>query len=233
MYVAFCLALLATDPTPPAPAAVFLTAPKTITVRLGEKILIEAKTSAKKVTWKTPIGIDTEAIDGGKRLACWAGEGTYRLLASIPRGEDVLHSETILIVTGPRPPPTPPQPPPDPVPPTPPQPEPVKSFRVIFAFETSSTLTAAQTGVIYARDVQNYLNSHCTKESNFSEWRRYDQNVNTSNELPNMKALWAAVQPKLTVLPCLVIEKNGKADILPLPATVADALAVLKSYGGP
>lgn len=237
MYVAFCLALLATDPTPPAPAAVFLTAPKTVTVRLGEKILIEVKTSAKKVTWKTPIGVDTEAIDGGKRLACWAGEGTYRLLASIPRGEDVLHSETILIVTGPRPPPTPPQPPPDPVPPTPPQPVPVTSFRVIFVTESAAQLTAQQTAVSGAKSVRDYLNARTTPDKmangqSWAGWREFDPQITAANEYPGIKGVWDAARPKITTIPCLVVQVNEKIDILPYPKNAAECLATLQAYGG-
>jgi len=226
-----CLLFLFVTPifgADPAPKAVTISQGKPITVEVGKKCILTIETTAKKVTWRAPLGPDTLAIDG-KRLAVWATEGVYKFIAQVPSGDDVLSTEVILTVTGPRPPPGPP-PDPGPAPPVPPQP--VTSFRVIFSFESASTLTAVQNSVIYGKQVADYLNSHCTRESGHPDWRRYDQNVNTANELPNMKALWEAAKAKMTGVPCWVIERNGKADILPLPTSVADALKTLQSYGG-
>jgi hypothetical protein len=47
-----------------------------------------------------------------------------------------------------------------------------------------------------------------------------------------MNALWAAVKPKVTSTPCLAVEVNGKVEIVPLPATPAEAVAALKKYAG-
>lgn len=109
-------------------------------------------------------------------------------------------------------------------------PVPVTSFRVIFASESGQTHTKEQLGVIYGKAVEDYLNANCTKDGNTAGWRRYDPQQDASGESPTMKALWSAVQPKLTALPCIVIEVNGKADILPLSANPADQIAVLKKY---
>lgn len=237
----FLYLFLITDPAPKVDP-VFLTAPKTMTVALGNKILIEVKTNAKKVTWKVPFGVDYEAIDSGKRLACWASEGTYRLLASIPKGEDVLHSETVLIVTGPRPPPVPPVPPtppipPDPVPPTPPQPVPVTSFRVIFVTESSVQLSPQQTAVSGAKSVRDYLNAKTTPDKmangqSWAGWREFDPQIVASNEYPGIKGVWDAAKPKITTVPCLVVQVNDKIDILPYPKNASECLTTLQSYGG-
>jgi hypothetical protein len=124
----------------------------------------------------------------------------------------------------------PPKPKPDPKPD--PKPEPVTSFRVLFVYESGDTLTAAQQSVIYAKSVSDYLDGACTKEGTQPGWRRFDKDAAGANEPPVMRALWAAVKPKLTTVPCLVVEVNGKADILPLPATTAEAVALFKKYGG-
>lgn len=119
-----------------------------------------------------------------------------------------------------------------PVVPVDPVPEPVRSFRVIFVKESGSTLPAAQTAIPNAKAIRDYLNAKTTKEGNQSGWREYDPQQNTTNEQPVMAALWAAVQPKLQAIPCVVIEVNGKATVLSYPADTDAALNLLKKYGG-
>jgi hypothetical protein len=121
---------------------------------------------------------------------------------------------------------------PNPPGPNPPGPAPVTSFHVVLVYESGSTLSAKQTGVLYSKAVADYLTSKTTPEGGLSGWRRYDRNVNTDSEQATMKALWDAVKPKVTAVPCLVVEVNGKADILPFPANEEEALAILKKAGG-
>jgi hypothetical protein len=131
----------------------------------------------------------------------------------------------IQILAAPRPPPTPDPPIDPPLPVT-------KSFRVIFVVESGVTLSAVQTAVASAKAVRDYCTAKTTPEGGLAGWRQYDPQVNTTNEHPNMKALWAAVKPKMTTVPCLVVEKDGKAEILPYPANAAEALTTLQTYGG-
>ncbi len=109
---------------------------------------------------------------------------------------------------------------------------PVTSFRVIFVYETADTLTTAQKSVIFGKSISDYLDVKTTKEDNLPGYRRYDKDTTGVNEQPTMRALWQAVKPKLTSTPCYVIEVNGKAEILSLPATPAAALTELKKYAG-
>lgn len=119
-----------------------------------------------------------------------------------------------------------------PVVPVDPAPEPVRSFRVIFVKESGSTLRAQQTAIPNAKAIREYLNAKTTKEGNQPGWREYDPQQNTTNEQPTMAALWAAVQPKLQAIPCMVVEVNGKATVLGYPANTDAALKLLKQYGG-
>jgi len=121
-----------------------------------------------------------------------------------------------------------PIPPPKPVVPV--TPTEVKSFRVIFVIESGSTPTAAQLGVSDAKLVRDYLTAKCTKEGEWPGWRRYDPDADVTNEQPTMKALWEAVKPKITSTPCLVVETNGKVDILPYPKNSVESLSLLKKY---
>lgn len=123
-----------------------------------------------------------------------------------------------------------PQPPP--TPPTPPTPVPVTSFRVIFVYESGTTLTQAQNGVIYGKSVEDYLNAACTGGK--TGWRRRDKDAPGEND-PTMKAIWDVAKPefappKNTAVPALVIQVNDKVTIEPLPATQADAVTLLKKY---
>lgn len=201
-------------------------------VEVGRKIVVQAETTAKKVTWKVPAGCDSVPLDG-KRLAVWALPGTYTFTAMVPNGDDVVAVDVVLTVTGPRPPPNPPGPvdPPTPVDPVTP-PVVVKSFRVIFVKESGATLPAGQSSIPAAKAIRDYLAAKTTPEGGIQGWREYDPQSNVANEQPTMKALWAAVKPKITAVPCVVVEVNGKADIVPFPADAATALKLLKTYGG-
>jgi len=139
-------------------------------------------------------------------------------------------SSIVVAIGAPEPVPPIPPIPPDPKPPIPPTPVPVTSFRVIFVTESGNTLTASQRSVIDAKVVRDYLTANTTPEGGFAGWRQYDPQQNVANEQPTMKKLWEAVQPSLTALPCVAIETNGKADILPLAATPAAQIDVFKSY---
>lgn len=162
-------------------------------------------------------------------------------LILIPAGvsieTDIVRQVLTVSGVGPIPPPgpTPPGPlPPGPTPePTPdPTPQPVTSFRVIFVKESGSTLTAEQTAIPGAKSIRDYLNAKTTPEGGATGWREYDPQQTTANEQPTMKALWAAVQPKLLPSPCMVVEVNGHATVMPLPADTAEALTILQKHGG-
>lgn len=113
-----------------------------------------------------------------------------------------------------------------------PQPEPVKSFRVIFVKESGATLSGEQTAIPGAVEIRQYLDARTTTEGDLAGWREFDPQQQTANEQPTMRALWEAVKPKLIPPPCLVIEVNGKATVMPLPTTVAECVATLKKAAG-
>lgn len=125
-----------------------------------------------------------------------------------------------------------PQPKPDDPKPIDPDIKPVtKSFRVIFVYESANPPIGAA-AFPWAESVEEYVRANTTPESNMPGFRRYDKDVDASNDSPTFAALWAAVKPKLTQIPCLVIERDGKVDILPWPKDAADCLVSLKKYRG-
>jgi hypothetical protein len=112
------------------------------------------------------------------------------------------------------------------------KPAPVTSFRVLFVVESAETLTAAQSSVIYGRAVSDYLTAKTTPEGGKPGWRRFEKDTEAADDTPTVKALWAAVRPQITAVPCVVIEVNGKATIEVLPATPEAAVKLFKSYAG-
>lgn len=161
-------------------------------------------------------------------------KGRVELLL-IPKGAESAEvvKRITLTVMGQAPQP-PPGPEPDPVdpddPPTPPGP--VTSFRVIFVKESGAVLPLGQSAVPGAKAIRDYLTAKTTAEGGFAGWREYDPDQVVANDQPTMKALWETVKPKLLPAPCLVIEVNGKATVMPFPTSVDDALKTLKQYGG-
>ena len=83
-----------------------------------------------------------------------------------------------------------------------------------------------------AKTVRDYLTQRTTPEGGWAGWREYDPQQNVANEQATIKDLWAASRSSITKVPSLVVEKNGKVEILEYPKNVADALKILKEYGG-
>ena len=94
-------------------------------------------------------------------------------------------------------------------------------------FESGDTIPANQTAVMDAKAVRDYLNTKTTPAGGWAGWRQFDPQHEAANDTPIMKALWQSVKPHITTIPCLVVEVNGKAEIVPFPKTPAEALAVL------
>jgi hypothetical protein len=165
--------------------------------------------------------------DGQRRFMFYAQTpGTYVVVFWSKGETDGVFTR---VTVGSAPPPQPPGPGPQPTPgPTPP-PGPVTSFHVVVIYESGDTLTANQRAVVYGKAVEDYLNAACTGGA--AGWRRRDKD--SPGELdPTMAALWAAVQPKVTVTPCVAVEVNGKVDLIPLEPTPAAMIAKLKIYRG-
>lgn len=134
---------------------------------------------------------------------------------------------------GPRPPPEPK--PPEPKPPTDdPLPGfPVGQLRVLIVEETASrsTVPAPQLAILFSAKVRDYLDAKCAVEPDgrTRAYRIWDQGVDAKNDL----AVWqGGLKRNRTSLPWLVVSNGTKSFEGPLPATVDDALKVLKQLGG-
>lgn len=159
-----------------------------------------------------------------------ATTGRVELLIKRTDGKGKTIRRTLDVTNGPAPAPDPNPPGPKPPDPTPPGPvDPLKTFRIIFVFESGDNLTPAQRAVVYGKAVEDYLIANCT--GGRAGFRRRDKDAPGEND-PTMAALWAAVQPAVTVTPCVAIERNGKVDIINLEATPAKMIETFQKYRG-
>lgn len=189
-----------------------------------------------------PIKVRGEFVDGNGKVEIRTYNQPYVVFVSaiksgnteliiIPEGfklkEDIVRQKLTVSGVGPNPPPTP-----DPVDPVDPTPVPVSTFRVIFVKESGQTLPIGQSAVPGAKSIRDYLATKTTPEGGLVGWREYDPDQLVVNEQPIMKSLWDTVKPKLLPTPCMVIEVNGKATLMPFPKSVDNCLETLKKYGG-
>lgn len=183
---------------------------KTETRNLTGKFIaiVEAANTGKVELIAVPVGADMESLAIRKTIDVDAGQG-------------------------PIPPPKPPEPKP-PTPPDPKPPEPVKSFRVVWVFESAATIPQAQLSVMDAKSVRDYLNANCTKDADWPGWRRWDKDTNPKDDFPVFKSIWETVQPKVATLtlPRVVIIVNDVPTIEPFPASPAAAIALFSKYNG-
>lgn len=202
----------------------------------GQFIQIPSTTDCAAVKWFSPDkGLNVfpvQLLKDTKTAVVSGPVGTYRLYAYGAKGDVASDPVLCLIVIG-TPDPTPgPGPGPKPPEPTPPAPIPVDGFRVLFVVESSdaSKLTAAQLAILTSGEIRTYLNSKCVvgPDGKTKEWRQWDKDVDTSAE----SQLWqAAMKRPRSSLPWIVISDGKTGFEGPLPATIADTLAILKKYG--
>lgn len=188
-------------------------------------------------TWEiTPIEamVKKREGDNGLEVAFAAKPGTYSVFfISRVDGKYLKARWVITIVDGLPPTPVPPGPSPNPIPPTPvPVPVPKTGFAAIYVYESSQALPREQLNAWNSTAAITYLNEKASKIDGRAGWRKWDHDVDTSNETETWRATWAAVKGQIPSLPALVIVKEGKTYVSAFPATEAELLAKLKEFGG-
>lgn len=172
----------------------------------------------------------------------------FKLVAvGTPDGEKELDADAAthrVVVGDPAPSPTPPAPTPTPTPtppgpnppptPTPTPPAPVMGFRVLLVAEPTAKMSRGQLVVLNSTKVVDYLNRKTVKGADGrASWRKFDPDVDVTNELPEWKEIWTATKPTLGQLPVVVLFSGQAGKAYPLPETEAAMLDLLRSYGGP
>ena len=212
-----------------------LTLPKQVAGNPGELIQVTAITTSPTVKW---VSLDPGlALVPGKHLkdtrtalAIAQTAGSYRLLAYGSISGQPTDPVITSVVIGP---PTPtPGPGPAPVPPPAPAPIAGDGFRVLLLYDTAkvSSLPAAQQEILFAGSIRDYLNQKAVKgSSGLPDWRFWDASIDASQD---SKAFQDALKLPRTQLPWIIVSDGKTGFTGPLPASVDDALALLKKYGG-
>lgn len=192
----------------------------------------------KFITIKADDKLDRVLVSGitqGKQTIIWH---------AIVDGKSTIIDAKAFQVGDPKPvPPNPPGPnPPGPTPPDPAPPIPGAGFRVLIVTETKdlSTLPSAQVQAMTAKEVTDYLDSHCIVDNGQPEYRRFDKDIDLSKESSVWQDAMNRVlnkdqrhpESKYTSLPWILIT-NGKTGYEgPLPVNKDALMTLLKQYGG-
>ena len=231
---------IVSDPTPtqPAPAPLPVGTPTALDV--NKFLFLDVQGYKGAVTWAfstpgivallpdAPAGITSQYYPGvtqGESSPQWhkpptvnsvpclgVKEGSTKISAwGVVDGRAKLIAELTMQI-GPAPPK-----PDDPIVPKPPQP--VTSFRVFLIYESGTTYTAAVNSVLYGNVVEEWLNANCTGGK--AGWRRRDKDLSGDAD-PTMAAMWNAIKPNVTTIPCVGVEVNGKVELIPLEKTPAE-----------
>lgn len=189
--------------------------------------------------WDVTPEESVDVVEFPSKVLFVAPPGTYKVKLRALRtkdGSSSFETARATVVIGVPTPPVPPVPPAPPVPPTPPPdpaPIPAAGLRVLIVYESAelAKLPAAQTNVLYAKSVRDYLNAKCPAgpDGKTKEWRIWDKDSDTAGE----SRLWqdAMRRPRKSV-PWILISTGVGGYEGPLPATVDETLTLLRKYGG-
>lgn len=217
-------------------AAQSITVPAAVTVEEPGLVVIRATAlDADDVRWYSiGPGMQTFPPDvvkpvPGVYLGFALRPGVYKvgvIVAKDVGGKAVLGQPQVVVVTvkgDPIPPGPDPKPDPKPIPPLP------DGFRVLVVYETAEKLSQGHAAVIGSTEVRKYLNEKCLKVGGQPEYRFFDKDTPLVKESEVWKA---AMILKRDSLPWLIVGdgKNGYQG--PLPASVAETMAILKKFGG-
>lgn len=212
--------------------------PKEATGDVAAFIRVEAKTPGRNVRW---VALDSGLAlfpvellkDSKTAVVTSAKPGRYRLLAVTAAGDEISEPAVCTVVVGEAP--TPPGPGPKPPEPKPDGKAPIagEGFRVLVIYESAELpkLPAAQSAILYAASVRDYLRARCAKDADNPQgaWRMWDKDVDASAESQPWKD---AMKRERKSLPWVLISNGRTGYEGPLPGTITETLTLLQRYGG-
>jgi hypothetical protein len=195
-------------------------------------VRVEGLAADAKFSWLAIPDVQTADLmerDGSPVLFVATDKaGTFHVVLAYIDGGEVRQKMAKVVVGTPGPTPPAPNPPgPTPVPPNP------EGFRVLILEETADrpSLPRSQLAILMSQEVRNYLNA---KEPD--SWRILDDDL-TSQHMTGWPDGWKQTYAKAKELsagrvPFVVVSNATSGEAVPLPATVADMLTLLRRYGG-
>jgi hypothetical protein len=117
-----------------------------------------------------------------------------------------------------------------------PPPKPAATFRAFVVYAAGVKPTAAQVGVIDGVALERALNEACAGDAARFAWRKIDRHASPATLPDGLREAWTAAQKsiaeKMSTPPMLVFQVNDRITIEPLPATGAEAAAMVAKYRG-
>ena len=203
----------------------------------GAFVRVTAETKGKMVQWfAVDTGLNLFPVDllrDTKTAVVTASRpGRYRLLAYSATGDEPGAPAVTTVVIGDAPPVPPGPVPPGPVPPGP-APIPVDGFRVLVVYESAELpkLPPQQQAVLYAKSVRDYLDAKCAvgADGKTREWRMWDKDSDASGEAKHWQD---ALKRERKSVPWIIVSTGKGGYEGPLPASVAETLALMKKHFG-
>ena len=190
------------------------------------------------LVWDVSPEETADAVEFGNSLCFTGPPGTYRVKLRAIRlrdGKASVETARATVTIGKPTPPVPPgpvPPGPGPVPPGP-APIPVDGFRVLVVYESAELpkLPPQQQAVLYARSVRDYRDAKCAvgPDGKTREWRMWDKDSDASGEAKHWQD---ALKRERKSVPWIIVSTGKGGYEGPLPASVAETLALLKKHGG-
>lgn len=200
-------------------------------VKLGDKTRVMWKVRGLPGADGKLVTADLERV--GSKLLFTGPAGQYEVFLRVIDFEAEVFDEaevTVTIGVGPGPGPDP-----DPGPKPSPAPIPAVGLHVLIVYESADLgkMSAAQQAILYAQSIREYLNTKCPAgpDGKTKEWRIWDKDVATDGE----SKLWQeAMKRPRSATPWIIVSNLDKGGGFegPLPTNVADALTLLKKFGG-
>lgn len=215
-------------PTPPQPEPGPVSLPAEVKATSGRMFKLTVK-AATDFIWVIPA----EAYDaadihtaGADLLITPLKDGAFSVGAvAVQKGATPVWAR---IIAGqgpiPPPPPVPPGPTPDPAP------IPLTGFRVLLVYDPA-TLTLDQQGIVFGKQTRDYLQAKCVvgPDGKTKDFRIYQTGLDVSGE---SKWIGDVIQRHPGAKSFMVVSDGKTGYDGPLPATAADAMAILTKIGG-
>lgn len=94
-------------------------------------------------------------------------------------------------------------------------------------------MSRGQLNVWNSTTVQKYLTSRCMDDGGLPAWRYWDKDIDATKESATWQAALAVAKAETTQYPKIVVfAGSNPPKAYPLPTTEADALTILRLYGG-
>lgn len=202
-----------------------------------KKIVLVAESKGEGVSFLWDVDGECDLEERGATLYVWAAPGRYKVtLTAVDFGAKKIERARFTFTVEGAPAPVPPGPkPPGPTPPGPTPPAPVAGLKVLIVEESADRpkLPSAQQALILGKPFRDLLDAKCTADPDTNSkkaWRILDKDQDAGALAKFYQDALSSAKGK--AMPRIVIgSDSGVVADVPLPATYAEAAALVTAYG--